>query len=116
MSKSPDEPSRRHSVAASPELISDQTLLAQTEAKNGLRQFDCGIRVVADALSKGVDFKWRVSLIQALHREALQGISEFAGNWERILSRRRPSISANISMLIATTGLRFICRPMPCGG
>ena len=76
-----EDPERRHSVAAAPELISDPRLKAEAESRNGLLQFDLGLRIVEDALAKGNAFRWRASAVQALHREALQGISEFAGNW-----------------------------------
>lgn len=72
---------RRHSIAAQPGLISDPVARAEAEARNGLKQFDLGLQIVEDALTKGAAFRWRPSAIQALHREALNGISEFAGNW-----------------------------------
>lgn len=72
---------RRHSVADQPSLVSDPTARAEAEARNGLRQFDLGLRIVEDALAKGPTFRWRPSMVLALHREALIGISEFAGNW-----------------------------------
>jgi Fic family protein len=81
VTNAPDEPTRRHSVADTHDLIVDPLSKAEAEARNGLRQFDLGLRIVEDALSKGSAFRWRPSIIQALHREALQGISEFAGNW-----------------------------------
>jgi Fic family protein len=76
-----DDPVRRHSVAAAPDLISDPISKAEAEARNGLLQFDLGLQIIEDALAKGKHFRWRPSIIQALHREALRGISEFAGNW-----------------------------------
>jgi Fic family protein len=76
-----DNPARRHSVAAVPDLISDPIAKAEAEARNGLLQFDLGLQIIEDALGKGKDFRWRPSIIQALHREALRGVSEFAGNW-----------------------------------
>lgn len=72
---------RRHSVADQPSLIVDPTAKAEREASNGLKQFDLGLQIVEDALAKSASFRWRPSIIQALHREALSGISEFAGNW-----------------------------------
>lgn len=81
MTNPPDEDRRRHSVAGVPELIADPRTRAEAEARNGLRQFDLGLRIIDDALNKAPAFRWRPSTIQALHREALQGISEFAGNW-----------------------------------
>ena len=81
MTNPPGDVPRRHSIAAVPDLISDPTALAEAEARNGLQQFDVGIRIVEDALARGASFRWRPSTIQSLHREALKGISEFAGNW-----------------------------------
>lgn len=80
MSGDDSTPIRRHSVAADAEIISDQQLRAEAEARNGLRQFDLGLRIVEDALAKSA-FRLRPSLILTLHREALAGISPFAGNW-----------------------------------
>ncbi|ALK11068.1 Fic family protein [Blastochloris viridis] len=77
-----DEPAatRRHSVAADAEVITDPKARAEAEARNGLRQFDLGLRIVEDALAKRA-FRLRSSLILSLHREALTGISPLAGNW-----------------------------------
>ncbi len=71
---------RRDSQALEPELISDPHKKAEAEARNGLRQYDAGIQSVQVALERG-EFKLRLSLILALHREALAGISVFAGNF-----------------------------------
>ena len=78
MTSPPDDLKRRHSVAEAAELINDPRSKAEAEARNGLRQFDLGLRIVEDAVSKGATFRWLPSVIQALHREALQEISEFA--------------------------------------
>ncbi|MDB5437617.1 MAG: Fic family protein, partial [Caulobacteraceae bacterium] len=72
---------RRHSVSEEASSEHDPVRRAELEAKNGLRQFDYGMQLVEDALSRGGDFRLRVSHIQALHREALIGISPYAGNW-----------------------------------
>jgi len=71
---------KRDSRALEPELIADPYKKAEAEARNGLRQYDAGIRAIQQALDRGV-FKLRPSLILALHREALAGISSYAGNW-----------------------------------
>jgi Fic family protein len=71
---------RRDSRALEPELISDPQKKAEAEARNGLRQYDAGIQSVQAALDRG-DFKLRLSLVLALHREALADISIFAGNF-----------------------------------
>jgi Fic family protein len=81
MTSESNENSRRHSVAEQPSLISDPIAKSEAEARNGLRQFDLGLQIIEDALAKGEDFRWRPSTIAVLHREALSGISEFAGLW-----------------------------------
>ena len=72
---------RRHSVAEEVALITDETLKAEAEARNGLKQFDLGMRAVEDALEKGEQFRLRSSLILSLHRQALEGISPLAGTF-----------------------------------
>jgi Fic family protein len=72
---------RRHSKALEAELISDPEERARAEARNGLRQFDLGIKIVEDALAKGPLYKLRPSALLALHRTALEGINAFAGNF-----------------------------------
>lgn len=85
MSESSDEPSsgglRRHSVPEDSENLQNPIERAEREAQNGLEQFDLGLKVVEDALEKGDGFKLRPSTILALHREALKGLSPYAGNW-----------------------------------
>jgi Fic family protein len=74
---------RRHSIAFEPDLIKDPIKLAEAEAANGLRQFDAGKNAAQAAIDRqaggGPHFRLRPSLILALHREALAGISSFAG-------------------------------------
>jgi Fic family protein len=74
------ENERRDSRAFEPELITDPEERAEAEARNGLRQYDLGIQAVQTALDRNAT-KIRLSLILALHREALAGISVFAGNF-----------------------------------
>ena len=71
---------KRDSRALEPELISDPIKKAEAEARNGLRQYDAGIKSIQVALDRGT-FKLRPSLILGLHREALAGISSYAGNY-----------------------------------
>jgi Fic family protein len=71
---------RRDSKALEPELIKDPVARAEAEARNGLRQYDAGIKTIQTALERG-SFKLRPSLALGLHREALAGISMFAGNF-----------------------------------
>jgi Fic family protein len=75
----PSEPREtRQSQALEPDLISDPQLKAEAEAANGLRQYDFAIQSVYQALERK-PFKLRPSLIYSFHREALRGISAFAG-------------------------------------
>jgi Fic family protein len=73
--------SRRHSKALEADLISDPDERARAEARNGLRQFDLGIKIVEDALAKGREYRLRPSVVLALHRTALEGINAHAGNF-----------------------------------
>jgi Fic family protein len=72
---------RRHSIADDVQTLRDPKDIALAEAENGIRQFDLGLRIVEDALLRGDEFKLRPSMILALHREALKGLSQWAGNW-----------------------------------
>jgi Fic family protein len=72
---------RRHSVAAEASLITDNLAKAEAEARNGLRQVDLGLQIIEEGIARGSAFRLRPSMIQALHREALDGLSTFAGNW-----------------------------------
>ncbi|MBS7540021.1 Fic family protein [Ancylobacter lacus] len=54
---------------------------AQAEALNGLRQYDAGLATIQAALERGEPFKLRLSHILGLQREALAGISSYAGNF-----------------------------------
>jgi Fic family protein len=74
------EADRRHSRALEPQLISDPTLKAEAEAANGLRQYDLAVQAVQTAIERQ-PFKLRLSLILSFQREALQGISSYAGNF-----------------------------------
>jgi Fic family protein len=80
MTNPPSENKKRDSRALEPDLITDPHQKAEAEARNGLRQYDAGIRSIQTALERR-PFKLRLSLILALHREALAGISMYAGNF-----------------------------------
>jgi Fic family protein len=76
-----DDPAR-HSRAFDAEIIADPEERARREALNGLRQFDTVIRMVETYLDpQHQPFKFRPSHLLHLHREALAGISQYAGNW-----------------------------------
>lgn len=72
------EDKRRHSHALEPDLIKDPVEKAKAEARNGLQQYDAGIQTIITALERK-SFKLRLSLILGLQREALRGISTYAG-------------------------------------
>ncbi|MGY3616000.1 Fic family protein [Bradyrhizobium sp. USDA 10063] len=75
-----EERDRRDSRALEPELISDPQEKAAAETRNGFRQYDAAIAAIQTALERG-SFRLRPSLILGLHREALTGISSYAGNY-----------------------------------
>ena len=75
-----DERERRDSRALEPELITDPQAKAAAEVRNGLRQYDTAVAAIQTALDRG-SFKLRPSLILTLQREALAGISSYAGNY-----------------------------------
>jgi hypothetical protein len=75
-----EERDRRDSRALEPELITDPQAKAAAEARNGFRQYDAAIGAIQNALERGF-FKLRPSLILGLQREALAGISSYAGNY-----------------------------------
>lgn len=76
-----NEEDRRHSVASEAYLIRDEQQRAEAEARNGLLQFDRACSMIVDAIEKGEGWKLRPSAILALHRAALEGISNYAGNF-----------------------------------
>jgi Fic family protein len=71
---------RRDSRAAEPTLLSDPDEIAAAEARNGLRQYDVAIQMIQTCLERQ-PFRLRPSMILTLHREALAGLSGYAGNW-----------------------------------
>lgn len=75
-----EERDRRDSRALEPELITDPQAKAVAEARNGFQQYDAAIGVIHTALDRGA-FKLRPSLILGLQREALAGISSYAGTY-----------------------------------
>lgn len=95
---------QRHSKALEVELLSDPHEKAEAEARNGLRQYDYGLQVIQTALERK-EFKLRPSLILALQREALLGISAYAGNFrpagvEIVGSKHKPVDAHSVPELI----------------
>src|SRR3981189_1000515 len=75
-----EERDRRDSRALEPELITAPQAKAAAEARNGFREYDAAIGIIQSALERGL-FKLRPSMILGLQREALAGISSYAGNF-----------------------------------
>ena len=71
----------RHSVAATPSLIKDPIEEAQREFENALAQFDQVLDMIDEVTRDGRPFRLRTSMILSLHRTALDGLSEYAGNF-----------------------------------
>lgn len=71
---------QRHSRALEPDIITDPQKKAEAEALNGFRQYDFAVQAIQQAIDRKL-FKLRMSLILGLHRQALQGISSYAGNF-----------------------------------
>lgn len=73
----------RHSEAREAELVTDPEECARLEARNALRQFDLVIERIEywTAPSAPSPFRLRLSTVLDLHRAALEGLSQFAGNF-----------------------------------
>lgn len=70
----------RKSEAEIPALILDPTELAEKEAANALDQFDWAIEEVGRWIKVGQP-NLKVSTLLDLHRKAMQGIDQYAGNF-----------------------------------
>jgi len=72
----------RHSRALEADIITDPVLLAKQEALNGLKQFDVVLEMIETFLDpQRQPFRFRPSHLLHLHRVALMGISQYAGNF-----------------------------------
>lgn len=71
---------QRHSKAAEADLVKNPKLKAEAEARNGLKQYDYALEFIKEKLERGA-FKLRPSLVLSLHRQALDGLSIYAGNY-----------------------------------
>lgn len=72
--------SDRKSEAEIPALIDDPIELAEKEASNALEQFDWGMEEVGRWISAGYP-ALRLSTLLTLHRKAMEGIDQYAGNF-----------------------------------
>jgi Fic family protein len=78
----PEGGEQRNSIAFSADLITDPQQRAEREVRNGLLQFDLGMKIVEQwTVDKSRKFQLRPSLALSLHRAALEGISAYAGNF-----------------------------------
>ncbi|MEL6738997.1 MAG: cell filamentation protein Fic, partial [Pseudomonadota bacterium] len=71
----------RHSVADAPSLIDDPIEEAKRESENALAQFDQVLDMIDEVTRDGRPFRLRTSMILGLHRTALDGLSQYAGNF-----------------------------------
>jgi Fic family protein len=71
----------RHSVAAQPSLISDPVEEARRESENALAQFDRVLDLIDEVVRGARPFRLRTSMILDLHRLALDGLSQYSGNF-----------------------------------
>lgn len=71
----------RHSEAASPSLITDPIAEARRESENALAQFDRVLDLIDQVARDSRPFRLRASLVLDLHRLALDGLSNYAGNY-----------------------------------
>lgn len=69
----------RHSEAEEPSLIDDPDERARVEASNGLKQYDHVVSLVQEWTMPGRIFRLRLSMIYALQRTALLGLTNYAG-------------------------------------
>jgi hypothetical protein len=108
---------KRDSHALEPQLTTEPTAKAEAEARNVLRQYDAGLAVVQNALEHG-SFKLRPSLILALHREALSGISIFAGNYRpggvEIQGSRHEPVGAHLVPELVEGSCDYVCLRHVC--
>ncbi|MEX3016388.1 Fic family protein [Gymnodinialimonas hymeniacidonis] len=88
--------SDRKSEAEIPPLIEDPIELAQKEAENALLQFDWGMEEVERWIADGKP-KLRVSTLLNLHRKAMDGIDQYAGNFRPANVAIRGSVHQPIS-------------------
>ncbi|MDD8022089.1 MAG: Fic family protein [Paracoccaceae bacterium] len=72
--------SERKSEAEIPPLIDDPVLLAQKEAANALDQFDWAMTEVSRWMEHR-EPTLRISMLLDLHRKAMSGIDQYAGNF-----------------------------------
>ena len=72
--------SDRKSEAEIPPLIDDPVELAEREAQNALDQFDWAMDEVRRWIVDG-NPKLKISTLLALHRKAMEGIDQYAGNF-----------------------------------
>lgn len=76
-----DSADERHSEAQPADIIKDEDEKARREARNALQQFDTVTKLIEEWCRPDRSFKLRSSTILQLHRQALDGISAYAGNW-----------------------------------
>jgi Fic family protein len=72
----------RHSVAQSPQLLTDPIEIAKREAENGLKQFNLALDIIRSFIKEPErPFKLRAGPILQLHAAALEGLHPLAGTY-----------------------------------
>lgn len=70
---------RRQSQAEGASVVTEEDLRAQSEAENGLRQFDRVLDYIDEVERGERPFRLRPSMVLDLHRVAMDGLETFAG-------------------------------------
>ena len=90
----------RHSQAQTADIITDEEEKARREARNALKQFDTVTKLIEEWRQPDRTFKLRPSILLQLHRDALDGIDAYAGNWRpsdvEILGSKHKPIGAHL--------------------
>lgn len=62
-------------------MLTDEDAIAEREAANALLQYDALDAEILTAVEREDAYRLRPSIIQALHRIAMDGLDSYAGNW-----------------------------------
>jgi len=95
----------RHSDADIPPLLTDEEEIAEREAANALLQYDAMDAEILTAVERERSYRIRPSMIQALHRIAMDGIDSYAENWRPgsvkiTKSRHKPPHASTVAVHI----------------
>lgn len=71
----------RHTKAGERRVIKDPIEYARQESFNAVKQYDRVLDLIDEVVRDGRPFKLRASTILTLHREAMNGLSDYAGTY-----------------------------------